>query len=102
MGIQIGAGFAGFGGSLTYHLKPVMRSSFFSLTYWHQGIASFYVQSIVGGTFTFRAKKIFSAQLGLGYVVHKGIFYENVFIENQPAYILLFSIGAYKLVKHKS
>lgn len=37
-GFQVGAGIVGFGGGLTYHFVPSIRSSFISLQYWNQGI----------------------------------------------------------------
>lgn len=39
LGLQAGAGYIGFGGSVNYHLKPVINSSFVSIGYWHQGMA---------------------------------------------------------------
>jgi len=64
---QAGAGFLGFGLGLNYHFKPSIRSSFLSFQYWHQGIGSSYAQAIVGPTFVYRFRKLFTAQLGIGY-----------------------------------
>jgi hypothetical protein len=68
-GIQAGAGFVGFGGGLNLHFKPTLRSSFISLQYWHQGTGYTYAQSLLGPSLVYRARKLLSAQLGLGFVM---------------------------------
>jgi len=96
VGLQAGAGFLGYGAGVNFHFKPTIRSSFISLAYWHQGIGNSYTQSMVGGTFVFRAKKIFTAQLGLGYRTG----YSQAFADKQrdikdAPLMLLYSIGIY-------
>jgi hypothetical protein len=93
IGIQVGGGLVGFGGALNIHLKPNIRTSFISLTYWHQGVGDSYTQSAFGPTFVYRGKKWFTAQLGLGYTLEKGPAWPED--KTQPQVMLLYSIGAY-------
>jgi len=93
VGLQAGAGFVGFGAGLNIHLKPTINSSFLSLAYWHQGAGDSYTQSLLGPTFVYRAKKWFTAQLGLGFALEKG---PNWPVDKtQPPVMLLYSIGVY-------
>lgn len=93
LGLQIGAGFVGYGASLNYHFKPGPRSSAISLAYWHQGIGDSYVHSLLGPTFVFRAKKLFTAQLGIGARVGEG---PNITAELQAVpVVFMYSIGIY-------
>ena len=93
VGFQLGAGLVGYGAGLNYHLKPGINSSFISLTYWHQGAGSTYTQSLLGPSFVYRAKKIFTAQLGLGFVLGRGPAFPSSL--TQTPVILLYSIGVY-------
>jgi hypothetical protein len=93
VGLQIGAGYIGFGGGINYHLKPEINSSFVSLEYWHQGIKESFAQDAIGGVFTFRAKKLLSATLGLGIPLSKGPALDADF--KQPPVMLLYAIGLY-------
>jgi hypothetical protein len=92
-GFQVGAGLVGFGGGLTYHFEPSIRSSFMSLVYWNQGIGNSFAQNAIGTTYVFRGKKWFTCQLGLGVPLEKGpampMDYEL------PPVMLLYSIGVY-------
>ena len=92
-GIQIGAGFVGFGAGLNYHLKPSIRSSFLSLQYWNQGIGASFAQNVIGGAFVFRGKKLLTGQLGLGFPLSKGPAMRDDYV--QPPVMLLYSIGIY-------
>jgi hypothetical protein len=92
-GIQIGAGFVGFGGGLNYHFKPSIRSSFISLQYWNQGIGDSFAQNVIGPNFVYRGKKWFTAQIGLGVPLEKGPAMPDDF--EQPPVMLMYSIGAY-------
>jgi hypothetical protein len=92
-GIQFGGGIIGFGGGLNWHLKPSIRSSFFSLQYWHQGYASSYTQSVLGPNFVFRAKKFFTAQIGFGFAMEEGPAYPET--KKQPPLMLTYAIGFY-------
>lgn len=94
VGIQAGAGFVGFGFALNYHFKPTIRSTFLSLTYWHQGIGESFAQSVLGPTIVFRGKRWFTAQIGFGFPLDLGPALENTDYE-QPPFMLLYSIGAY-------
>jgi hypothetical protein len=92
-GLQVGAGLVGVGAGLNFHLKPTLRSSFVSLQYWHQGIGDSYTQSLVGPSFVFRARKIFTAQIGIGYALEKGPAWDDSI--EQPGVMLTYSIGLY-------
>lgn len=94
IGLQLGGGFVGYGLALNYHFKPQIRSSALSLVYWHQGFGGdTFAQSAIGGTFLFRAKKLFTAQLGLGYRLDSGPALPEG-IDDVPV-MLLYSIGLY-------
>ena len=93
VGLQIGGGFIGFGGGLNFHFNPGIRSSFLSLNYWHQGVNQTYTQSLVGGTFVFRAKKLLSLQLGLGFPLEQGPAWPRDM--EVPPIMLLYSAGLY-------
>jgi hypothetical protein len=93
IGLQIGAGILAFGAGINYHLKPTIRSPFLGLAYWHQGLQSTYTQSLLGPTFVWRSKKLFTAQLGIGFKIQNGPAilpqYENIPV------MLIYSIGIY-------
>jgi hypothetical protein len=93
VGIQGGAGFVGFGAGLNYHLKPSIRSSFISLQYWHQGAGETFTQSLLGPGFVYRANKIFTASLGLGFALEEGPAWPDD--KDQPPVMLTYSIGIY-------
>jgi len=93
IGLQAGAGFMGYGAALNIHFKPVIKSSFLSLTYWHQGVGDRYTQSMFGPTFVFRGKKWLTAQIGLGYALEQGPAWPED--REQPTVMLLYSIGGY-------
>ncbi|RPJ70721.1 MAG: hypothetical protein EHM20_15225 [Alphaproteobacteria bacterium] len=93
IGIQAGAGFVGMGAGLNFHFKPTLRSSFLSFQYWHQGILDSYSQSLLGPSIVFRAKKVFTAQIGLGFVLEKGPAWPETM--EQPPVMLTYSIGIY-------
>lgn len=93
VGLQVGSGYIGIGGGINYHFKPSIRSSFLSLQYWHQGINKTYTQSMIGPTYVFRAKKIFTFQAGIGYALEEGPAWPKD--KEQPPVMLLYSIGAY-------
>ncbi len=94
VGIQAGAGIRGYGAAVNYHLKESIRSSFLSLTYWHQGFGEFYSQSVMGPTFVYRGKKFLTAQLGIGFALDEGPAWPNDIME-QPPVMLLYSVGIY-------
>jgi len=93
LGIQGGMGMFAYGFGLNYHLKPGINSSFLSFGYWHQGLGSTFVQSLVGPSFVFRAKKIFTFQIGLGAILERGPAYVTSAVE--VPMILTYSIGMY-------
>jgi hypothetical protein len=92
-GFQLGVGFIGFGAGINYHFKPDIRSSFISLQYWHQGIENYFIQSLIGPCFVFREKKLFTAQIGLGFALEKGPAWPSS--KTQPPVMLTYSIGFY-------
>jgi hypothetical protein len=91
--VQAGAGFTGFGAGINYHLKPQINSSMISLAYWHQGVGNTYTQSLLGPSFVFRARKLFTAQLGLGFLLKEGPAWPST-MTHTPV-MLLYSIGIY-------
>ncbi|MFZ4401827.1 MAG: hypothetical protein ACOYO1_17490 [Bacteroidales bacterium] len=94
LGLQAGVGFKGFGCGLNYHFKPWARSSFLSLQYWHQGIDKTYIQSLIGPSYVYRARKIFSCQIGIGFLVEKGADYHSAFKKEVPV-MLTYAVGFY-------
>lgn len=97
IGLQAGVGLIGFGTALNFHLKPGIRTSFLSFTYWHQGMGSSFAQDVLGGSFVYRGKKWFTAQLGLGSPLSRGPALSEDFV--QPPVMLLYSIGGYFPIK---
>jgi hypothetical protein len=93
VGLQLGAGLVSYSLGLNYHLKPGIRSSFLSLSYWHQGLGAGFTQSMLGPSYVFRGKKWFTAQLGLGYILDRGPAFPATAV--QTPVILTYSIGAY-------
>ncbi len=93
IGVQVGAGLIGFGTALNVHLKPDIRSSMVSFTYWNQGTGQSFAQNALGPSFVYRSKGWFTAQVGLGKTLQKGpAFPEDL---EQPSFMLLYSIGGY-------
>lgn len=92
-GIQVGAGFRGYGAGLNYHFRPSIRSSFLSFQYWHQGFGDYYAQSLAGLNYVYRGKRWLTAQLGVGIPLEEGPAWPIG--EAQPSILLMYSIGAY-------
>jgi hypothetical protein len=93
IGLQAGIGFLGIGGGINYHFRPDIRSSFISLQYYHQGIMDTYTQSLIGPSFVYRARKVFTASLGIGFSLEKGPAWPDT--REQPKAMLTYSIGIY-------
>lgn len=93
IGVQLGAGLVGYGAAFNVHPKGGVRSSFFSLNYWHQGIGESHTQSLMGMTFVFRGKEWLSAQIGMGYKLDEGPAAAN--FNELPPFQLLYSLGGY-------
>jgi hypothetical protein len=94
VGIQAGAGISSFGAGLNYHFQEKINSSFISLMYWQQGWGENHYSSYVAPFFTFRAKKIFQAGIGLGYIVSKGPkILETKYADTDVT--LLFNVGVF-------
>jgi hypothetical protein len=91
--LQLGAGFVGFGAGLNMHLKPTIRSTYISLQYWHQGFRESYTQSLIGPSLVFRAKKVFTCQIGFAFALEEGPAWPENKI--QPPVMLTYAIGAY-------
>jgi len=90
-GLQVGAGFLGFGAGVNFHIKPTLNSSAISLQYWHQGIGAATTQEIASANYVFRGKSILTAQIGLGAALSKGpAFPEN---REQPSFMLTYAVG---------
>jgi hypothetical protein len=92
LGVQAGVGFLGFGAGLNYHFAPHIKSSFVSLQYWHQGVGTGYVQSLIGPSYVYRHPKGITAQLGIAALVETG---PNYTLSKKPDAMLIYSIGWY-------
>lgn len=93
VGLQVGAGLVGFGTAVNVHLRPTIRSSMISFTYWNQGTGQSFYQNMAGPTFVYRSEGWFTAQLGLGKTLGTGPAYPEDL--EQPSFLLLYSIGGY-------
>lgn len=93
VGMQIGVGYIGFGAGINYHFKPSIRSSFLSLQYWNQGVGDSFAQNAVSANFVFRARKVFTCQLGLGYPISSGPAMPDDYV--MPPVMLTYAIGVY-------
>ncbi len=93
IGLQIGAGYKGFGAGINYHFSPVIDKSFLSLQYWHQGVNASYVQSSIGLSFNLRWHAL-AAQIGYAYVADRGPGFKFVYPTN-PSYLLAYSAGIF-------
>lgn len=93
VGLQVGMGYVGYGAGLNVHVQPTIRSSFFSLQYWHQGVGDGYTQSLLGPNFVYRSRKWFTCQLGIGFALEKGPSWPSD--TTQPPAMLTYAIGAY-------
>jgi hypothetical protein len=92
IGLQLGVGLGSFGGGINYHFKPNINSSFASIQYWQQGMGASHFASYIGPMFVYRAKKLFQAGLGLGYIVDKGPTFS---LKSDTKMILLYNVGVY-------
>lgn len=92
-GLQLGGGIIGYGAGLNLHFLPRINSSFISIQYLNQGTGRGFVQSVIGPSLGFRAKKILSLNIGFGYVLEKGPAYPKN-LEFSPV-ILTYSIGCF-------
>ena len=98
LSIQGGLGLTSFGGALNYHLKPGIKSSCISLSYWHQGFEPYYIQSILGPTYVYRGRKGFTSQFGIGKVLELSSLgrdnYKKLSPNSPPpSVILIYSLG---------
>ncbi len=93
IGLQIGAGLVSFGAAINYHFKPTIRSSFISLSYWHQGVGDSFTQDILGPSYVFRGKKWFTFNIGFGFPLSKGPAWPKS-LEQSPI-MLTYGIGVY-------
>jgi len=80
---------------VNYHFQPNIRSSMVSLSYFHQGFKESFYMNTIGMSYIFRAKKYFSAQIGLGFPINIGPAMGEA--TKKPPVVLLFSIGGYYL-----
>jgi hypothetical protein len=93
VGIQVGAGIVGFGGGLNFHFRPEIRSSFISFQYWNQGFGESHTQSLMSANYVYRARKIFTFQIGLGLPLDKGPGWPESM--EQPPAMLTYAVGLY-------
>jgi len=93
LAVQVGFGLVGFGAGINYHLQPSIRSSFFSIQYWNQGIGESFVQNAIGPCFVYRSKKWFTCQLGFAKTLSQGPAFPKSM--TQPPVMLTYAIGLY-------
>lgn len=93
LGFQVGFGAMGYGAGLNIHFKPTTQSSFISLMYWHQGFGDNFTQSLIGPAYVFRARKLFTAQLGIAKTLEEGPSYPDNM--EFPPVMLTYAIGIY-------
>jgi hypothetical protein len=91
--LHLGVDYISFGGGLNYHLKPTLRSSYISVQYWTQGVINEFLQGLTGPVFVYRSNKLFTAQVGLGYVITKKPILEYQYIK--APFMLTYAIGFY-------
>lgn len=95
---QIGVGYVSFGAGFNIHMEKTLNSSFFNIGYWHQGLGNTHAQSMIGPSYVWRWK-YFQFQLGFGYRVIEGPYFDEVAkaldtkVEDMPKYLLLYSIA---------
>lgn len=94
---QVGFGFVGFGGGLNLHYKENLNSNFLSLQFYNQGIGDSHTQSILGGTYNFRAFNFLAGSIGYGVKVLEGPAYYKIPSQLRTSAMLLYSLGVYKL-----
>lgn len=93
IGFQLGIGAVGYGAGLNIHFKPTTQSSFISFMYWHQGLGDSFTQSSFGPAYIFRARKLFTAQIGIAKTLEKGPGYPEDM--DFPPVMLTYAIGIY-------
>ncbi|HAN79286.1 MAG TPA: hypothetical protein DCQ31_16720 [Bacteroidales bacterium] len=92
-GVQIGAGYIGYGAGLNYHPKPGIRTSYLSLQYWNQGTGSTLTNRSIGANFVYRGKKWFAGQIGLAKTLEKGPAWPSTM--QYPPVMLTYALGFY-------
>lgn len=90
---QVGLGLVGFGAGINYHFKESIRSSFISLQYWNQGTGRTFAQNAIGPCYVYRAKKLFTCQLGFAKTLSKGPAWPKN--RAQPDFMFTYAIGVY-------
>ncbi|MDD2798447.1 MAG: hypothetical protein PHV20_07640 [Bacteroidales bacterium] len=93
IGIQIGVGVLSYGGGLTFHIRPDIRSPYFAFEYWHQGFQDSFTQSLMGPSYVWRTKGGFTAQIGLGMLIERNPDWTAG--QNYPPLMLTYAIGFY-------
>lgn len=68
---QLGAGFWGYSGGVSYHIYPTVCSPYFTLKAWQNGLGNRYKAIYVGPSFTYRASRLIQAGIGAGYMINK-------------------------------
>jgi len=93
VGIQLGAGLVSYGVGINYHLGSGIRTSMINFGLWHQGVGQTHTQTLVGQTYIYRARKLFTSQIGLGFLVKEGPAWPAD--KTHSPVMLLYSIGFY-------
>jgi len=92
--LQAGIGLPSVGFGINYHLRPYINSSFFSLQYNQLGFGNLHTVSTLGPSFNFRARRVFQAGVGFGFVIDKGDNFYNVW-DDDTNMLINFNIGLF-------
>ena len=93
VGFQVGAGLVSYGCGINYHLSPGISSSMINVGLWHQGAGDSHTQTVFGPSYVYRAKKFFTSQIGLGFLLKEGPAWPDD--KAHTPVMLLYSIGFY-------
>ncbi len=93
VGIQLGAGLVSYGFGINYHLGKGVRTSMINFGLWHQGVGEGHTQTLIGPSYIFRAKKLFTSQIGLGFLYKEGPAWPADKVHSPV--MLLYSLGIY-------
>lgn len=93
IGVQAGLGLYSYGAGINFHLEPGIRSSMINLGYWHQGIGDSHTQTLIGPSYVYRGRKIFTSQIGLGFLIEEGPAWPSD--KKHLPVMLVYSLGVY-------
>lgn len=93
LGVQGGLGLDSYGAGINFHLEPGIRSSMINFGYWHQGFGDSHRQTVIGPSYVYRGRKIFTSQIGLGFLIKEGPAWPSD-VKHVPV-MLVYSLGVY-------